>query len=256
MNKREITAVIIDDEESSRNVLRILLDKYCPEVKLIGECGDLEDAYSTLNRLKPQLVFLDIRMSGSDTFKLLGRFDQIDFRIIFVTSFNEYAIKAIKYSALDYLLKPIEIEDLKLAVSKAVTQIAEHRNTTVEVIHLVQNMEESDENKTIVVHDKGNVNYVRLTEIMYIQSDMNYSVIHLNSNTKLMASKPLKYFEELLSTTKLFIRAHKSYLVNHNFIAGYTKKEPHFLLLKNGLEIEISRRKKHEVNTRLAGKEL
>lgn len=255
MIESNITAVIVDDEESSRNVLRILLTKYCPEIKLIGECGDLEDAYTTLNRLKPQLVFLDIRMSGSDTFKLLSRFEQIDFRIIFVTSYNEYAIKAIKYSALDYLLKPIEIDDLKKAVDKAVMQIAEKKNTTVEIVHLVQNMEESDENKTIVVHDKGNVNYVRLPEIMYIQSDTNYSIIYLNNNTKLLTSKPLKYFEELLVATNMFLRVHKSYLVNNNFISGYTKKEPHFLVLKNGLEIEISRRKKQEVNARLAGRE-
>lgn len=251
-----ITAVIIDDEVSSRNVLRILLSKYCPEVTLIGECGDLEDAYTTLNRLDPQLVFLDIRMSGSDTFKLLSRFDHIHFRIIFVTSYNEYAIKAIKYSALDYLLKPIEIEDLRQAVAKAVSQINEQKNTAVEIIHLVQNMEESDENKSIVVHDKGNVNYVRLPEIMYIQSDMNYCVLYMMNNSKLIASKPLKYFDELLANTKMFLRVHKSYLVNSNFIVGYTKKEPHFLQLKNGLEIEISRRKKQEVNARLAGKEI
>lgn len=251
-----ITAVIIDDEASSRNVLRILLGKYCTEISLIGECGDLDDAYDTLKNLKPQLVFLDIRMSGSDTFKLLSRFDQIDFRIIFVTSYNEYAIKAIKYSALDYLLKPIEIEDLKQAVAKAVSQINEQKNTTVEIVHLVQNIEESDENKTIVVHDKGNVNYVRLSQIMYIQSDMNYSVLYQIDDSKLVTAKPLKYFEELLSTTGMFLRVHKSYLVNNNFITGYTKKEPHFLLLKNGLEIEISRRKKQEVNARLAGKEI
>lgn len=255
MNDKMVTAVLVDDESASRSVLRTLLSKFCGNVHILCECGELDEAYEMLTSLNPQLVFLDVRMPGGDTFKLLSRFEHIDFQIIFVTSYDEYAISAIKYSALDYLLKPIEVDELQKAVTKATRFIAEKRNTSYEMVHFVQNSEQPEQHKTIVVHDKGKVNFVRIHDIMYIRSEANYAIIFMENGSKLIAAKPLKYFDELLSDTQVFLRVHKSYLVNSQFISGYTKKEPFFLVLKSGVEIEISRRKKQEVNLRLKGGE-
>jgi two-component system LytT family response regulator len=247
-----IRTMLIDDEPSNRDVLRKLLTRFCPEVEIVGEAGNAHDGYELIHQLKPDLVFLDIQMPQGNAFGMLNKFSTIDFKIVFVTSFDQYAIRAIKFSALDYLLKPVEVEELVSAVHRAKSTMIKSENQTSQVVHLLNNAKEVELEKSLAIHDKGKVRFIRIGEIAFMESDVNYAIIHLQNGEKIITSRILKELEEVLEDVRLFLRINKSCVVNVNCVAHYSKKEPYTLTLKGGQEFEISRRKKHEVNERLS----
>ena len=247
-----IRTMLIDDEPSNRDVLRKLLTRFCPEVEIVGEAGNAHDGYELIHQLKPDLVFLDIQMPQGNAFGMLNKFSTIDFKIVFVTSFDQYAIRAIKFSALDYLLKPVEVEELVSAVHRAKSTMIKLENQTSQVVHLLNNAKEVELEKSLAIHDKGKVRFIRIGEIAFMESDVNYAIIHLQNGEKIITSRILKELEEVLEDVRLFLRINKSCVVNVNCVAHYSKKEPYTLTLKGGQEFEISRRKKHEVNERLS----
>lgn len=248
----KITAVLVDDEVSNRNVLKNLLNTFCPEIEVVGEANNIDMAYKVILNKKPQVVFLDIQMPNGNGFSLLKRFDQIPFQLIFVTSFDQYAITAIKYSALDYILKPIAVDELKVAVKKAAKLILEKSNNTAQVVNLLSNSSDDEIVKKITLHHKGKVRFIKVNEIVSIEGDVNYSDLFLNSGEKIVTTKTLKDMEDLLENDSSFLRISKSCIINVHYVTDYSKKEPYFLTLSNGKEFEISRRKKQEVNEKLS----
>ena len=248
-----IKALLVDDEASSRNVLKQLLLNFCPEITICGEASSAEVAYTLIQIEQPQLVFLDIQMPNGNGFSLLRKFEKIDFDVVFVTGFDQFAIEAIKFNALDYLLKPVEVNELKKAVKKSLHRIQEKQSSTSLVINLLSNLNHAAEEKKIPLHTSNQVRFVSLGEILYFEANGNYSEIETLSKERFISSKNLKEFEDMLEGVNQFVRINRSVILNTSKIKAYNKSEPFIITLINGKEFEISRRKRNEVLERIKG---
>lgn len=249
MNK--LAALIIDDEEKSRRGLKNLLEKYCSDVFVCGEAGDVETAYTLIGEKNPDLLFLDIQMPNGNGFNLLKKFKELPFDVIFITGFDQYAINAIKFSALDYLLKPIEVNDLIDAVKRATINKEKKYSSQSKLITLLSNEEREAFDKRIIVHHNEKVQLLKVGDIRYIESADRYCYIHTITNEKYILAKTLKDFEEYFHDNKRFIRINKTLMLNIDFITNYSKGEPCMVELNNGQTFEISRRKKQEFLERI-----
>lgn len=240
-----LTAILIDDETSSRNALRQKLTNYCPGVDIIAECENGEQGIAGIETKKPDIVFLDVEMPRMNGFTMLQQLKNKDFEVIFITAYDHYAIKAIKVSALDYLVKPVEIEDLKLAVEKA-TQKRRQPAVNNRVELLLQNfLDEKTARQRIAIASMDGLIFVITDDIIYLEANSNYTNFYLTGNRKITASKTLKDFEELLPDT-VFIRIHHSYLINKNGVEKYIRGEGGQVVMKNGVTLDVARRKKEE----------
>lgn len=242
--KHSIRALIIDDESDSREVLAHLLTAYS-ELEIIGEAKNIDDAYLKITALKPDLVFLDIEMPKGDGFSLLKKFEAITFEVIFVTSYNQYAVNAIKVSALDYLLKPVIMEDLDFAVRKAIYHIAQKRNTNEQIKTLLEKV--AIESKKIMIHVSNQVKMLEAATILYAEASGRYCTLTLFDQSNYTIARNLSEIEAELLATRLFIRINKSQLVNSKGILSYSKGKACFVTIANHKTFEISRRKKIEV---------
>lgn len=239
-----IKAIIVDDEEGNRENLRSLLENYCPQVEILAEAESAITAMDAIGKHEPQLLFLDIEMPNGNGFDLLGKLDRIDFEIIFVTAFGQYALKAIKFCALDYILKPIDILDLKVAVQKAEKRIREHeRSDSWQVF--VEN-QQSAHNPKIALPTGNQIDYIPVEEIVRCKGEGNYTTFFLKKGKSLMVSKTLKEFEELLAEHR-FIRVHQSHLISAQYVKTYVKSDGGYLRMEDGAEIPISRQRKEFV---------
>lgn len=244
----KIKSIIVDDEEGNRANLRSLLTSYCPQVEIIAEADSAITAMDAIAEHCPQLIFLDIEMPNGNGFDLLSKLDRIDFEIIFVTAFGQYALKAIKFCALDYILKPIDMLDLKTAVQKAEKRIREHeRSDSWQVF--VEN-QQSSQNPKIALPTGNQIDYIPVSEIVRCKGDGNYTTFYLENKQSLMVSKTLKEFEELLSEHN-FIRVHQSHLINARYVKTYVKSDGGYLRMEDSSEIPISRQRKEFVLGRL-----
>lgn len=248
----QIRAVIVDDESSSRFVLGQVLREKFPMIQVVGEASGAEEAFGIINDLQPTLVFLDIQMPGKNGFDLLRMFRHIEFEIIFVTSYDKYAINAIRFSALDYLLKPINLEELSEALKRAQQHIAVKSWRQPHIINLLHNLDGEEESKRIMIHQGEKVFLLRTHDIILLKADQRYCEISTFEGQKYIASKPLKEFELFLSDHPDFVRINKTYMLNVKGIRSYYKGEPCIVEMTNGAELEISRRRKQEVLQRLA----
>ena len=240
-----LTSIIIDDETNSRKALRKKLSDHCTEVNIIAECENGEDGIKTIEEKKPDIVFLDVEMPRMNGFTMLQQLKNRDFELIFITAYDHYAIKAIKFSALDYLVKPVEVDDLKIAVQKAAQKRTQASgNDRLEL--LVQNLlNEKKEHHRIAIPSLQGLQFITISDIIYLEAQSNYTTIILNDSYKLTVSKTLKDFEELLPTS-VFIRIHHSYIINRNAVEKYFKGEGGQVLMKNGVILDVARRKKDE----------
>lgn len=240
MNK--LRAILVDDEESARDVLQNLLLRFCPDVELIAKCENVLEAVDIINKEHPDLVFLDIEMPNYAGYEIVNFFKEINFEIIFVTAYDQYAIHAFEIAAIDYLLKPVDIERLKLSITRVKTQ----RNTEQQAqrLALLSNTLESKQLKNIVVSDKGQQNIIPIESIIAIEAQESYCFIH-TSEKKIVASKNLKHFETVLESLPQFIRVHKSWIVNKEHIKNYSKSDLS-IQLNNGLTTKLSKYKKAE----------
>jgi len=246
-----INALIVEDEYRVRQVLVKLLKQHCPNITLMGEAENITDAYELIVKHKPDLVFFDIEMPGGNGFDLLSKFEKPSFETIFVTSYGHYAINAIKHSALDYLLKPVIIEELKSGVDKAAERIKSNQ-LTQQYSLLKENLEQKNPKKLGVI-SKSKLHHVNISDIIYIEGDGNYSNIYVTNGDRHTVAKTLKDYEEILcSEDSLFARVHKSYIVNIKQISHVEKGEESPLVLYNNIKLEISRRKRQEVLNRLS----
>lgn len=241
-----IKTIIIDDEVKARDTIQHMLAAYCPEIEVIDTAGSVKEGKKVLIAKKPDLVFLDIKMGDGTGFDLLRALDNIDFFIIFVTAFEEFAIRAIKFSALDYILKPIDPDELVSAVEKARGKIVKE-SMDVKLEALYENLDVfASNNKKIVLKTTGSVHLVKLKDIIRCESEKNYTHFFTMDQEKITVSKTLKEFNELL-TEFSFYRVHQSHLINLAHVKRYEKNDGGYLVMDDNSSVPVSFRKKEDL---------
>lgn len=246
-----IRAIIIDDEENNVDNLEGLLKRYCPDVSVVGTAMNASDGSLLIQSINPELVFLDIQMPGKSGFQMLEELEEYRFEIILVTAFDQYGIQAIKFSAIDYLLKPINPEELKRAVAKATQRIKfKKQNHELEnLLALIKNRDERSAHK-LALPTLKETRFVKPKDIIRCESSNAYTTFYLSAGEKIVVSKPIYEYEELLADFG-FLRCHQSHLVNREYIRSWVKEDGGYLILDNGDEIPISRSKKENVTQAL-----
>jgi len=249
MNK--IKSIIVDDELANRDLLQNMLINHCPNIEIVASAASADEAYSSILSNKPDLVFLDIKMPDKNGFDLLRMFDKVNFNVIFVSGFDEYAIHAFEFNAVDYILKPIDHTKLILAVNKTIQRIQLQQNQNI--IHFVQSIDEKNQIiKKVTIHSNDKVHIIDVDNINCIVAQKGYCEIKTTKNQRLFSYKTLTEYEELLGSMQNFLRVNKSTIINTNFIESYTKGSLCFISLKNMNDIvEVSRRKKVEIVQKL-----
>ncbi len=246
MNK--LKGIVIDDEKNGRDVIKSLVNTYCTEVEIVAEAGNIIDAFALIQDMQPDFVLLDIQMPGGNGFELLKKFEKINFDIVFITSYDKYAINAFKFSAVDYLLKPVEIDDLVQAIDKIKNKrLLNQKESFDKYTYFLNNVSNDDQLRNISLQKGDKVFYLKLSDILYLEAESNYTRIVTTSNETFLQSKTLKYYEDLFQESLYFIRISRSHLINIAHVKSYSKTEPCILSLSNDYKIEISRRKKTEL---------
>ncbi|SHJ60422.1 LytR/AlgR family response regulator transcription factor [Pseudozobellia thermophila] len=238
-----IRTLIIDDEEDSRVALSIALARFCPDVEVLALCESPLIGLKKIDELGPDLIFLDVQMPQMSGFDLLDRVEKIDFKVIFVTAFDRYAIKAIRFSALDYLLKPVDIDDLVSAVQKVKAHISLKMDNGAYQAQ-IRNIRYNRERLTrLAIHSDKEIILKELNEIVFMEADGGYTVIHLTDKKKITVAKTLKEYEKLLPADQ-FCRIHHATLVNMDHVTRYVKGDGGYVVITGGGHLDVSRRKK------------
>ncbi|MBZ4188882.1 LytR/AlgR family response regulator transcription factor [Niabella beijingensis] len=239
-----IPAVIVDDEMSNIENLTILLNKYCPKIYVAGTATNAAQGLLLIRTINPALLFLDIQMPEKGGFDLLKSIATPDFEVIFVTAYDQYAIQAIKFAAIDYLLKPVAINELINAVDRAVVY-AERKMQNERLTNLIRSMNSKNQMRLAIPGNKETL-FISPEEILFCKADNNYTIFYMKNNSKHTSSKPIFEYETLLSAEG-FTRCHQSYLVNIHFIKSWIKIDGDRLLLEGGHEIPVARNRKEKV---------
>lgn len=244
-------AVIIDDEKHNLENLSQLLKTYCPQILVCDTALNAEAGKISILKHQCDIVFLDIQMPEKNGFDLLRDLNPVDFEIIFVTAYDQYAIQAMRFAAVDYLLKPINIEELQSAVNRAIKKcdLKVHNQQIENLIQLLKNQQNKDEHR-IALTTLKETRYIKTNEIVRCESSNNYSTFFLQNNEELLVCRPIYEYEEILNPYG-FIRCHQSHLVNKKFVKSWMKEDGDHLVLLNGEEIPISRTKKEIVKKAL-----
>jgi len=243
MELQNLKPVIIDDEPNSRKTLGSMLERYCG-ISAVGEADGVSSGVKLIEKENPNLVFLDIKMNDGTGFDLLKKCKQREFFVIFTTAYDQFAIKAIKFSALDYLMKPIDPDELKTAVDKALTLInkadAEQKQ---KYKTLLQNTFDATKLQKIVFSTAEGMHVIEISNIIRCEADDYYTKVYISGRKFIMVSKTLKEVEKMLAGNT-FVRNHKSHLVNVDFVKTYVKSDGGYLIMKTGEKVPVSRRKK------------
>jgi two-component system LytT family response regulator len=244
-----LTVLIIDDEVLSRDTIAAIINNYCHNATVIGQASGIKDGLIAIKELKPDVVLLDIQLEDGSGFELLKQANPIKAAVIFITAYQEYAIKAFKTSAIDYLLKPVDIEELKQALHKAEEQRGE--NTIQSQLNILltnfnQVSNTSNSNQKIVLKTTDQIHILTSNEIMHLESDANYTKFHLVNKKIILVSKTLKDYEEILDKTH-FVRIHQSHIVNMNYASRFDKRNGGFLILQDNTSLPVSTRKKDDL---------
>lgn len=239
-------AVIIDNEQPVRSSLSRMIEKYCPSVSSIEEAVGVESGIELIKQSNPDIVFLDMEMDDGTGVDLLKRIGSFSFQLIFITAHEKYALDAIKMSAIDFLLKPIVVEDLLVCIKKASKNI-QNQNLQLQIQVLKDSLASLKSNdEKIVLKDSESIHFVRLNDIVYCEADGPYTTFYLINKEKIVISKSLKEFDDVLES-RGFFRTHKSYLANISKIVRFDKQEGGTLIMDNGMQVPVSQRKKEEV---------
>ena len=235
-------AIIVDDETRARTLLAKMLKEYCPDVDVVAEGSDLPSGVKVIRKWRPDVVFLDIEMPGYSGLELLDFFDEqeVTFEIIFVTAYNNYAIKAFKMSAVDYLLKPVEPGELEQAVDRVRKKSVQARGNNIAPLR--ENLKEEGV-RTIAVPDSNSIRFLKLTDILFFKADNTYTEIFFADGSKLTISRTLKNIEDTLQGGSGFFRCHKSYIVNTSLLTDYVKSDGGYLVVRGNHNIPISAEK-------------
>lgn len=245
-----VKALIVDDEENNREALSKMLDQFCPDVEVIDKVGSVDEAIASIEKNNPKLVYLDVEMPGGNGFTLLEKIPNPTFQVIFTTAHAAYAIKAIKFAALDYLLKPINLNELKNATEKAIKAIGDGKVTDnvqdkLDVLKVNRNQERFQFNKIALPTIDG-IEFYKVDEILRCEADRSYCKFYLANNKSIVVSKPLKEYEDLLAECNFF-RIHKSNMVNLAHVEKYVKGKGGYVILSDGSNVGVSHRKKEDL---------
>jgi two-component system LytT family response regulator len=245
-----IKTIIIDDEANNLENLQAIIQQCCTDIEVVGTAKNADEGLLLIERHNPDLVFLDIQMPGKSGFDLLAALPKINFEVIFITAYDKYGIRAIKFSALDYLLKPVDIEEFKAAVAKAREKIsAKKQNLNME--NLLQYIKSgSKEPPKIALPTLKEIMYVKVTDIVRCEAANNYTTFYLQNNEQFLVCKTLKEFADLLKPHN-FIRTHQSHLVNIDSVKSYLAEDGGTILLNNMQKVPISRQNREMVKTAL-----
>ncbi len=246
----KITALIVDDEQDSRETLRNYVGKYCPQVSLIGESSNIIEARAAILKHQPQLVFLDIEMPHGNAFDLLEQWGEINFEIIFITAFSQYAVQAFNLSAAHYLLKPVDIEELEKAVA-TVEQLLSQKEKLNHANILLENMAAlHSQNRKLVLPLMEGFDVVRMSEILYCEAEDNFTRFYFMDGRKTLICRNLKFYETALDAFGFF-RVHRSHIINLEYVKRYNKGKGGSVVLENETEIIVANSKKGELVKRL-----
>lgn len=237
-----IRAILVDDEMHGLDTLSILLSENCPGVEVVDRCSSAKKALESIAKTKPDLVFLDIEMPIMNGFELLEQFSEIPFAVIFTTSYDQYAIKAIRFSALDYLLKPVDPKELVAAIDK----VKRKNPPTSEQFQMLMDQLQHREGpiSRIAIPTTEGFELVPADQVVRCEADDNYTYLYLKNKTKIVASRTLKEVEEQLSEFPFFIRVHHSYIANLNEVVRYVRGEGGYLVMTDGTTVNVSRSRK------------
>ena len=242
----KIRSILVDDEEGNRALLTRYLEKFCPGIEKIGEAESADEAYQLILERKPDLVFLDIKMPYKTGFDLLRMFDTIGFDVIFISGFDEFAVQAFDYNAIDYILKPINYQKLISSVKRAQERISLKKQA--DILALAHSIDETRAQvKKLSLHHQGKVYLVDVDNISHIEAIRGYCEITTAEGARFISTKTLKEHEVLLANVPFFLRVNKSMLINIHQIGNYSKGDLCFITLKDKTEIEVPRRKKTEI---------
>jgi len=238
-----LRAVLVDDEENGLSALEQKLLEHCPQVKIAGAFTKPEQAIAAIEQFKPDIVFLDIEMPGINGFTLLQQLQYKNFELVFVTAYDHYAIKAIRFSALDYLVKPVDIDELRSAVERAEQKKNNTDNNDRLELLLDHLSNPRKDFKHMVIPSQDSIRFIKIDDIVYLEARMNYTHIYMKSGEKYVASRTIKEYEELLSAST-FIRIHNSYIINKDYLQKYERGEGGQVIMNNGVRLDVSKRKK------------
>ena len=242
--------ILVDDEISNLENLRTLLEKHCPQVNILATTQSVIEAVNAIEKQLPDLIFLDIQMGKQTGFDVLKSLPQRNFEVIFVTAYDQYGIQAVKFAALDYLLKPVDIDELKTAVSKAQQKLAA-KMPTAQLDFLLQQIKSPQPTiNKIALPMQSEIRYIALADIIRCEADNTYTFFFLANNEKLLVSKSLKEYADLLKPNG-FLRTHQSHLVNPDFVKSWLKEDGGVLLLTSGAKIPVSKPNKEIVRQAL-----
>jgi two-component system LytT family response regulator len=238
-----LSAILVDDEESNVSSLKEKISRHCKELHIAALCYNATDAIAAINSLQPDVVFLDIEMPVMNGFLLLQNLTFKNFELIFTTAYDHYAIKAIRFSALDYLVKPIEIEELKYAVNRAIEKRSDITSAQQLEILLENLPPRKNSFQKIAIPTTDGLQFIKIHDILYLEANMNYTFVVLTDSKKFIVCQTLKTFEDMLPADT-FIRIHNSYIINKHFAEKYIRGEGGQVVLANGVTLDVSKRKK------------
>lgn len=248
---QSLKALLIDDERHCIETLRYELEKHCPQVEVIGTASSGSEGIEKINELHPDLLFLDIEMPGMSGFEMLRSVGQMDFAVIFVTAYDQYALQAFRCSAADYLLKPVISDQLKEAVGKVNARTTSISDSRLQLEALLYNLREGLRSPRIALPSGRGVDLVDASEILYCNAESNYTHVILSGNKKYTLSKTLKDVESMLESTMDFFRVHQSYLINFKYMQRYLRDDGGYVVMSDGKHIPIAKRRKEDFLTRL-----
>jgi two-component system LytT family response regulator len=232
-----LTTIIIDDEVAARNVLKEMIETLNLPITILAMTEDVPSGVKAINKYNPDFIFLDVEMPVYNGFQLLDFFDKINFDIIFATAYSEYAVKAFQVSAVDYLVKPVQLDYLKTAIERVI----QNRNFPKERYEVLKKNNAANELHRLALPITNGLLFVELNDILYIKAEGSYSYFHFSDGRKVLVSKKIKEFESLLIPTGHFFRSHRTYIINLNKIKQYVKSDGGYILMNNGEHIAISR---------------
>jgi two-component system, LytTR family, response regulator len=244
---KTISTIIVEDEERSRVTLRNYLQKYCPQVAVIEECENIVEGQKAIEKHQPQLIFLDVEMPFGNAFDLLERIPNIGSKIIFVTAYSNYAIKALNYSASYYILKPIDIEELEQAVKKVTQEIEKETSEDIQIQTkvLLENLKQNS-NKKVVLPTLDGFDVVDMDQIIRLEANDNFTNFYLKDKTKKVICRTLKFYEDTLQDD-MFLRVHRSHIVNMNYIKSYKKGKGGQIEMQDGSYVDVSASRKDDL---------
>jgi len=249
-----VSCIIIDDESKARTTFEKFVDRFLSDkLKVVCSASSIKDGVFAINKFNPDIVFLDIEMPDENGFKLFEYFEKINFEVVFLTAFQNYAINAIKYAAFDYILKPLDYLDLRDVVVRFENKVKEESNTTRVQTLLANLATGGDIHSKVALPTLTGFKLEKINNIIYCEADDNYTRIHTAQGTEILVSKTLKFVEELLPA-EYFFRIHKTYLVNLNYISSYDRSEGHKIILENGKELEVATRRINEFTVLLTSR--